>query len=294
MWIGVRQRFTTFNAELALTPDQVEDGETKHHGVRKCLNRHYYDSSSETDNSFLIGSWGKDTRVRPPRDVDLYFVLPHSVYQKFENYSGNKQSALLQEVKGVLQATYSSTDMSGDGQVVLVKFNTINIEVVPVFLLTNGRYWVPHTHDGGFYKEADPNAELASISAADIVYNLNVRRLVRMLKAWQWWCDVPIKSFYIEILVPDFLQGCLWSKNDYFWYDWLLRDFFTFLKTKKNLIIFAPGTYELLYLGEDWFSKCETAEARAIKACDYERDDHVALAGEEWQKIFGPQIPRDP
>ncbi len=96
-------------------------------GVRKCLNKHYYNSDSETANSFLIGSWAKNTRVRPPRDVDIYFVLPYAVYERFNTYTGNKQSALLQEVKGVLQATYSSTDMSGDGQVVLVRFNTINV-----------------------------------------------------------------------------------------------------------------------------------------------------------------------
>jgi hypothetical protein len=47
----------------------------------------------------------------------------------------------------------------------------------------------------------------------------------------------------------------------------------------------------LSWLGEDWVSKAETANGRAVKACDYEQDDFVILAGGEWQKIFGTRIP---
>lgn len=93
-----------------------------------CLNRHYWNSESRTDHSVFIGSWGKNTATRPPRDVDLYFVLPVEVYYRFERYIWNKQSALLQEVKSVLGETYPDTDMSGDGQIVLVNFSSYNVK----------------------------------------------------------------------------------------------------------------------------------------------------------------------
>lgn len=70
-WISLRQRFTQFHTELQLTWPQQLDAATKGKGFTKCLNRHYYDLASETANHFLIGSWGKDTAIRPPRDVDL-------------------------------------------------------------------------------------------------------------------------------------------------------------------------------------------------------------------------------
>lgn len=66
MWIAVRQRCAQFHANLTLTPLQFLDGVTKRNGVVNCLNRHYHHSVSETDNSFLIGSWGKDTAIRLP------------------------------------------------------------------------------------------------------------------------------------------------------------------------------------------------------------------------------------
>ena len=85
----------------------------KRNGIVSCLNRRYYGSYSETDKSFFIGSWGKNTAIRPPRDVDLYFLLPVEVYRRFEVHLWNRQSALLQEVKGILAAKYPVTDMSG-------------------------------------------------------------------------------------------------------------------------------------------------------------------------------------
>src|SRR5262249_17339879 len=95
----VSERFGALLANVKLTDDQKNDGTTKHKGVRNCLNREYYNLSSDYANSILVGSWGKETRVRPPRDIDVLFVLPDDVYWRFQRRSGNKQSQLLQEVK---------------------------------------------------------------------------------------------------------------------------------------------------------------------------------------------------
>lgn len=156
-WIAVRQRFAQFHLNLALTPLQVADGHTKRAGVVSCLNRAYYGTNSNIDNSFFVGSWAKDTAIRPPRDVDVYFLLPVAVYHRFQAYVWARQSALLQEVKGRLAVTYHETDLSGDGQVVVVNFGSYSVEVVPAFALTtHGHYWICDTHNGGSYEETAP------------------------------------------------------------------------------------------------------------------------------------------
>src|SRR3546814_1049234 len=99
MWIGVRQRFGRFHRALMLTTEEQEDGLRKQHGVRKSLERAYYDRSTEFPPGFIVGSWGKGTAVRPPTDIDVFFELPPAIYHRFEAYTGNKQSALLQEVR---------------------------------------------------------------------------------------------------------------------------------------------------------------------------------------------------
>src|SRR3954462_7389601 len=100
-WIAVSERFEQFDQNLRLTTRQLADGQTKIAGVAGCLNSHYYGIVSYTANALYVGSWGKGTMSRPPRDVDVLFVLPPEEHERFERYQGNRQSALLQEVKGV-------------------------------------------------------------------------------------------------------------------------------------------------------------------------------------------------
>lgn len=175
---------------------------------------------------------------------------------------------------------------------IVVPFQTYHVEVVPAFLLTNGHYWICDTHDGGSYKETDPWAEVNYIEAIDKINNGNLRPLIRMLKTWQEWCSVPIKSFQLELLTAAFLSQSPWRLQGFFWYDWITRDFFAYLYHRADSFVVVPGTLETICLGNAWRSRAATAYFHAEKACRYEAHNQVELAGEEWQKIFGFQIPR--
>lgn len=291
-WPYVRPRFTQFLDNLRLTYGQVEDGQTKLRGVVSALNRRYWNSSDGSANSQLIGSWAKHTRVRPPRDIDVNFILPIEVYYRFEQRQGNRQSQLLQELRDVLRATYPLTDIGGDRHVVVVPFTTYKIEIAPVFHRQGGGYLVCDSSGAGSYKHADPAAELAALSTLDTQYNGNVRKLTRMLKQWQRECGVPIKSFQIEAAIKGALANLSHAGNDEFWFDWLVRDVFEHLTECGNGSFQMPGTGELIHVGDAWLSRAQTAYLRAAKACDYERDNENYLAGQEWQKIFGTLIPQ--
>jgi len=291
-WIAVTQRFTQFDSNLALTPRQQQDGLTKAAGVVGALDRHYYDAADCGNNGFLVGSWGKGTMMRPPRDVDVFFVLPAKVYWRFHGHSGNRQSALLQEVKRVLASTYPNTTMRGDGQVVMVGFGSYSVEVVPAFRTDTGCFLICDTNGGGADKSADPDAEKQQIGDVDGTCNDNLRPLIRMVKAWQQHCSVPIKSFQLELVAVDFLRKSPWRRNTFFYFDWIMRDFFAYLYGRANSLAFVPGTVDSVWLGDNWQSRALSAYGRAVKACDYEYLNKVDQAGEEWQKIFGSFIPR--
>lgn len=287
----VSQRFDTFLSNIRLTTDQWNDGIAKHSGVRSCLNSHYYNSSSKSANSFLVGSWGKSTEIRPPRDIDIMFVLPFSVYERYQKKLGNKQSQLLQEVKGVLQATYSTTKMRGDGQVVVVPFSSYAVEVVPAFEITSKQYWICDTNGGGSYKSVQPHAEIDAVKTSNDSTNGNTRNLIRMMKVWQAYCSVPVKSFWLELVAIDFLSSWEYREKSTVYYDWMVRDFFRYLIGKANGYVYVPGTYESISLGDAWKSRAESARDRAVKACEAEADKLPYTAGGEWQKIFGTDIP---
>jgi hypothetical protein len=302
---SVSDRFKRFLENLTLTTKQREDGQTKHRAVRACLNAHYWNSSSETANSMLVGSWGKNTEKRPPRDIDVLFVLPDSVKKRLDDlaWGTNKQSYLLQEVKRVLAASYPNTDIRGDGQVVVVPFVSYRVELAPAFpdkgLLfgeTTGKYIICNTHDGGSWKRTDPVAEIAHVKSSNDATSGDTRNLVRMMKRWQDYCNVPIKSFVLELLAIEFLRAWEHKGKGLFWYDYMVRDFLAFMRHKATFdSVTVPGTGEVIsWISADWKSKTESAHARAVKACEFEASDKPGSdvdAGMEWQKVFGDDIP---
>jgi hypothetical protein len=289
----VGSRFDAFAAALMVTDLQAKEAATKVSGIVECLNGEYWGISSDNEHRIIEGSWGKGTQTRPPRDVDVIFVLPYDVYTRFESRQGNKQSQLLQEVKETLALDYDTTEMRADGQVVSVKFaNGHGVEVVPAFLLQNGKYWICNTRDEGSYKEIDPLAEIQAVQTSDVNSTWTTREFVRMLKRWQWNCGVDgyLKSFQIELVVIDFLKTVTYGLHSRALYDWLVRDFFRYLLTKQNGYVVVPGTGEIVLLGDGWLSRAQTAYDRAVKASAFEEDEMPFSAVAEWQKIFGTDI----
>ena len=290
-WIHVVRRFDSLIEAININDDEVADGRKKLGRVIGSLNRCYYDLSSDTANMLVLGSWAKQTRVRPFSDIDVLFIMPYEVYQRFENRVGNRQSQMLQEVRANLKGTYPRTDIRGDGQVVIVNVDGVTIEVVPAILLQDGRYWICDTNNEGRYKLADPASELKALQTADTVCKGNARQLTRLLKKWKIENRVPIKAFQFERLVTEFLVQWKHNQRDRFWWDWMMRDFFLFMVGRANGFVTMPGTGELVPLGADWLPKAWAAYASALKACVYEQGNFEALAGKAWQEIFGSAAP---
>jgi hypothetical protein len=238
-----------------------------------------------------VGSWAKSTEIRPPRDIDFLFLLPECVYYRYWWVSGNRQSELLQEVRGVLKNRYSGTNIRGDGQVVTVPFNSYSVEVVPAFQLGNGQFLICDTHLGGRYKTSDPIAEIRSIDRSDGSSRGSTRDLIRMMKRWQEYCSVPLKSFCIELLCTEFLDSWTHTGKGCAYYDRMVRDFLAYLLTRSSFWVFAPGTGEPIYLGEAWLKKVVSAFYRAVEACACDRQALPLSAAKEWQGVFGPEFP---
>ena len=317
----VSQRFIKFLSNIQLTRQQLDDAITKHNGVRKTLHEAYYSSAYEPTvtkqmnevyksalfrsydaselqldegyvyrSSLLVGSYGKNTAIAPPSDIDILFQLPYDQFNRYDNYYGNGQSQLLQDVKAVLKKTYSRTDLRADGQVVLVPFSSYNVEVLPAFKLMSGQYYYPDTHNGGSWKITDPKAEKENISDSNKRSKGNTVRLIKMIKAWKHYCNVPIKSLVIELRAVNFLSSWKYYDKGATYYDWMIRDFFEELLKYVNGSCAIPGLEEKIFYGDLWESKAKSALSRSKKACEYEAGNDPDSATDEWKKIFGSRF----
>ena len=145
--MGLAQWFSTFCSNI-----QVGDGSTistRYKNITRRLNTDFWDTTSETSHSLYVGSYGRNTAIKGFSDLDMIFRLPFSLYQQYNDYEENGQSALLQSVKKSIEKTYSTTSIGADGQVILVSFSDgITFEVVPAFINDDDSYTYPDTNDG--------------------------------------------------------------------------------------------------------------------------------------------------
>ncbi len=149
---------------------------TRYKTITKAVNREFWNSTSDTTHSLYVGSYGRGTAV-DTSDIDILLELPKSEYERYDYYRGNGQSRLLQAVKSAIQTSYPRTDVSADGQVVILSFSDgMKIEVLPAFTTTDwyGRitgYTYPDTNMGGNWRSTNPKAEQEAMKDKNIASN---------------------------------------------------------------------------------------------------------------------------
>lgn len=277
---------------IRLTEAQENDARTKYSGVCETLHDHYYESTTyDGSTKLLIGSYGKATHIRPPRDIDVLFKMPESEFERFNGLSGNKQSQLLQEVRSILKDTYTTTEkIKAFGKVVVIEFSdgTHSVELLPAWQLPDGKFRIPNTENGGSWETYDPLTEIKYIRASSKKTDRTLD-LIRINKKWVEHCGVPLKSFVVEALIVQYLDsfGDSASQESY---ASLTAGFFKYLLSKSQGAIFT-ATGEMINLGDAWKSRAESADLRASKALEFESNGELDNASDEWKKVFGDHFP---
>lgn len=269
------EHFELFLRRLELTPGQKEDAKTKYRRVAKTLHNSYYQNEYDGSTKLLIGSYGKRTNIRPPADVDLLFKIPDETYDRFSNYEGNGQAALLQDVRKKLSKTYTTTEkISAWGKVVLVQFSdgSHNVELLPAFEV-GGVFMIPNSENGGDWESFDARADMKAVSESHAATNGVTRPLIKTIKRWRNHnSSLDLKSYNIELFVLEFLDSN--SVDGYSWSE-IVAAFFGWLHSKNT----------------EHSSYVSSANNRAIKAREYELKGNYTDACLEWRKIFGNRFP---
>ena len=146
---------------------------TRYKRITKAINIEFWNTNSEIAHSRYVGSYGRGTAVSTS-DLDVFMELPNNEYDHFTSLTGNGQSRLLQAVKDSILETYPTTDVKGDGQVVIVKFSDgMKFEILPTFRKIDwfgnwdGTYKYPDTHMGGNWMTTNPKAEQDAMDEKD-------------------------------------------------------------------------------------------------------------------------------
>lgn len=291
--MSVSDYFSTFCSNLRMESDVVSKIQNRYHQITKRINIDYWGSSSEIEHSLYVGSYGRGTEIWTS-DIDIIVRLPYSTYEKFNNYSGNGQSALLQEVKSVLQKTYSTSYVKADGQVIGIDFSDgISFEIVPAFINKDGSYTYPDSNNGGNWKITDPQKEIDAINTRNNETNKNLKRLCRMARAWKEKCNVPMSGILIDTLAYKFIGDWEYKDKSYLYYDYMSRDFFEYLKDldKEQDYWLAPGSNRYVWKDENFQNKARIAYDNAVNAISYESNNQTYSSKQKWREIYGTKFP---
>ncbi|WP_324718089.1 nucleotidyltransferase [Carboxydochorda subterranea] len=272
-----------------LTPSATETEAAARHrrSIKSCLERAF-----GITHFFRTGSFGNGTSISRYSDVDYFAVIPS------ERLKDNS-AASLAEVRNALDACFPRTGVRVNCPAVKVPFGTQEeetTEVVPArFVGTSGVYRVYEIPDcDGGWTRSSPEAHHGYVTSVDDKLGYKVKPLVRFIKAWKYFNDVPISSFYLELRVTKYADG-----ETSIVYPFDVRGFLAFLDQVDlakmqdpqgiSGYIRACSTEAKL---EEARSKLKTALSRANKAVSAQTGGDTEEAYYWWNMVFNRQFPR--
>ncbi|MEW2059101.1 nucleotide-binding domain-containing protein [Streptomyces griseus] len=284
------ESFETFVNSLQLK--NSDDIDTKFKSITKRLNMSYYGSNSEEEHGYKVGSLGRKTAINGISDMDMLFVLPKTKFKQYDEYKGNGQSALLQDVKAEIRKRYpnESIIVRGDGQVVVVTFSNYEVEVCPAFENSDGSYKFPDSKYGGTWKRTDPMVEIGESEYTIDQTNGHFKNICQMVRAWKNNIGFKMGGLLVDTLVHKFLKKYpKYVTVTYEDYLNLFKDLFLYLKgqNKEQIYWQSLGSKQPVYdKGKAFIGKAEKAYNK-IKDLTEESENLY----EKLQEIFGIKFP---
>lgn len=189
---SVEAGFNDFLARLALTQIQSKTANEKITSIRNFFANDF----QMAEPVISVGSYRRDTIIRPQRDVDLLAVLSYDAYK---NPYDNKSRDFLYMVRNALNNHYGSTEVSSKLLAVRVDFSDMVVDVVPCFRRKGGGYLMPNGKNG--WLATNPPFHTDLIANADAAKANKLRPIVRLMKEWNLLNGNHLTSFHVELLV---------------------------------------------------------------------------------------------
>jgi len=239
-----------------------------------------------------IGSFGNGTSITGHSDTDYIAVCPGD---KLPDNSANA----LTKVRDVLDYRYTDTDVKVRTPAVRLEFGTTaaqKTEIVPAYhRSTYEGYKVYGIADGeGGWMNASPDAHNDYVRDVNLKHSGQVKKLIRYVKAWKYFRDVPISSFYLEMRTAKYADGessIIYSIDVKNVLRNILNGGLARMQDPTGIGGYIyPCKTELKH--EDALSKLETAVIRAEKAREAEEAGRVVDAFDWSNKLYYYEYPK--
>ncbi len=282
----IEEGFRDFHDKLKIVKTESE-AVTKHRAsIKACM-----ESNFGMNRFFKTGSIGNGTNVNGFSDTDYFAGIPR------ENLKENSASTL-RIIKEALQTRFPNTNIYVDSPAVVVDFGDVaseTTEIIPAdYLKTENDvniYDIPDS--SGAWMKSSPKANNDYVTKINSDLSLKVKPLIRFIKAWKFYNNVPISSFYLEMRVAKYA-----SQEKSIVYSIDIKSILAHLINIDLSQMTNPtgvGGYIQACKSEadkqDAISKLKTAYTRAEKARDAESAEKISDAFYWWNLLFNDKFP---
>lgn len=241
--------------------------------------------------SWETGSFKHGTGVRNHVDVDLLVSVI--------NARPLSSDTALRWVRDALSVSFPNTTVRVSRPAVVVEFaeGRETWEIIPGFLTGRGNgtfvYEIPGPAAG--WIDTAPQAHLDYVNECNAIDGIQgaAKKLSRLVKAWKYYNNVPISSFYLEMRAAEYM-----GSQTSFIPLWDLCGLLTKLNgnelasmndPKRATGRFYPCSSDVTK--REALSKLSTATTRAQKALAAHRDNSTASAFSYLDLLFGNKFP---
>ena len=284
----VNDGFEEFLRRLVPTQAERDAGASHRTSVKAAL-----DARLTVRNFYETGSFSHGTGIRHYSDIDALASLDHE--RPDSSYTA------LNWVKDALSARFPLTTVKIRRPAVVVEFGggLETWEVIPAFLTGRGGsdqlvYDIPGPSTGSAWINSAPKEHLAYVNECnEQPHKGDAKSLVRLVKAWKYYCNVPISSLYLEMRCAQHVA----TQSTYI-HVWDVCQVLEKLErhelTAMNDPSGATGRFHACSSDTnrtDALSKLSTAATRARKALDAHNGDKPDKAFEYLDLLFGGRFP---
>jgi len=298
-WYHLVERFLGFISALRPMSGELMDAQESVALVIANLRTHFHRTdplpifrpvAEDPEDHMVVGGHGKGTAIRHGRTVDILYMPSPSTLSRI---GGGR--ALTRELAAALAGQFSGVDWAPEGWISVTPGTPFTVRILPASPCRDGGYLIesqagPTCRYLDAWRYINPGMEVARLTKADELSGNKATHLILMLKAWRRTHSLLIGAFALELLVTEFVSVWNYYRRSLFFYDWMMRDFFFWLRFQGERQLAIPGTLSPLYLNSSWQTAADRAYRGAERASRFERDNREDEALAEWRRIFGPAV----
>ena len=282
----ISRGFADFHTKISTSKVETEQAKRHRASIESCLKNNF-----GLNRFTRIGSFGNGTNISGYSDVDYLACLPTKVLTK-------TSTASLTKVKNALDLRFPNTGVKVSSPAVVCPFGTRKSEDTEVVIadyirMENGFKIYDIADSNGGWMEVSPDAHNDYVNKVNKKHGGKVKPLIRFIKAWKYYANVPISSFYLEMRVAKYSDG-----ENYIDYSIDIERILSRLNNNKLAKMQDPtGVDGYIHacktdaFKQDALSKLSTAITRAEKAEEARKEEKIQTAFYWWDKLYSDKFP---